>query len=100
LERAAPRACLPGWVATADLSADVSGCEASLQPHVHEPHGSVEYSGFTRLPPGATSQVNFEYFLAGTRGTSVAKTFVGPSNIEYNGNIKVHTALLNVFVHD
>ena len=44
---------------------------------------SVDYRGYTRLPRGARSQFNVEYFFAGRRGASFARTFPGPSDKAY-----------------
>ena len=44
---------------------------------------SVDYRGYTRLPRGASSQFNVEYFFAGRRGASFGRTFPGPSDNAY-----------------
>lgn len=43
----------------------------------------VDYRGFNSLPRTARSQLNVEYFFAGSRGVRTTKNFVGPVNDMY-----------------
>ena len=43
----------------------------------------VDYRGFNSLPRQARSQLNVEYFFAGSRGVRTQKSFVGPLNDQY-----------------
>lgn len=65
-------------------SFDRKTCNLAIPLHV--PQGksvsilSVDYRGFNRLALGARAQFNAEYFFAGGRGPTFAKTFEGPLN--------------------
>ncbi len=43
----------------------------------------VDYRGFNSLPAGARSQMNAEYFFAGSRGLRYTSTFRGPQAQDY-----------------
>ncbi len=50
---------------------------------------NIDYRGFNRLPPSATSQFNVEYFFAGTRGPSFQRVFRGAIEEDYLINNKL-----------
>jgi hypothetical protein len=50
---------------------------------------NIDYRGFNRLPPSATSQFNVEYFFAGTRGPSFQRVFRGALEEDYLINNKL-----------
>lgn len=66
---------------------DRKNCNISIPVHV--PQGlsvsiiQVDYRGFNSLPLGSRSMFNVEYFLAGSRGPRVTRSFLGPQDREY-----------------
>lgn len=72
---------------TTGKSFDRKSCNIAIPVHV--PQGlsvsilKIDYRGFNRLPPSATSQFNVEYFFAGTRGPSFQRAFRGALEEDY-----------------
>jgi len=68
-------------------SFDRKTCNVAIPVHVPQGRSvsvlAIDYRGFNQLPRGARSQFNVEYFFAGTRGPSFAKSFKGPSEKDY-----------------
>lgn len=66
---------------------DRKTCNVAIPVHVPQGRSvsvlAVDYRGFNQLPKGARSQFSVEYFFAGARGPSFAKTFTGPKEEDY-----------------
>ncbi len=66
---------------------DRKSCNVAIPVHV--PNGysvavlSIDYRGFNRLPTGAASQFNVEYFFAGGRGPAFRRSFWGSLENDY-----------------
>lgn len=68
-------------------SFDRKTCNVAIPVHVPQGRSvsvlAIDYRGFNQLPRGARSQFSVEYFFAGSRGPSFAKTFTGPKEADY-----------------
>ena len=66
---------------------DRKSCNVAIPVHVPQGQSvsilTVDYRGFNRLPRGASSQFNVEYFFAGGRGPSFRRSFRGPLESDY-----------------
>ncbi len=66
---------------------DRKSCNVAIPVHVPQGRSvsilTVDYRGFNRLPTGASSQFNVEYFFAGGRGPSFRRSFRGPLESDY-----------------
>ena len=78
---------------------DRQSCNLAIPVHV--PQGlsvsiiQVDYRGSNILPAGAQSRLTAEYFFAGARGPTLAKTYVGPLVSDFDfGNTLVASALV------
>ena len=68
-------------------SFDRKTCNVAIPVHVPQGRSvsviAVDYRGYNQLPRGARSTFNVEYFFAGSRGPTYAKTFSGPIGKDY-----------------
>ena len=66
---------------------DRKSCNVAIPVHVPQGRSvsilTVGYRGFNRLPRGASSQFNVEYFFAGGRGPAFRRSFNGPLESDY-----------------
>jgi len=75
---------------------DRKSCNVAIPVHV--PQGlsvsvlAVDYRGFNSVPRGGYSRFNVEYFFAGSRGPTYARTFYGPVEDGYfiRNNLQVN----------
>ena len=72
---------------SAGKTIDRKTCNVAIPVHV--PQGfsisifKIDYRGFVSVPRGGQAKFNVEYFFAGSRGPSFAKTFRGATEKEY-----------------
>lgn len=52
---------------------------------------SIDYRGFVDAPPGGRTQLNVEYFFAGSQGPVFRRTFDGPTSTDYIYNNTLQT---------
>lgn len=68
-------------------SFDRKTCNVAIPVHVPQGRSvsviAVDYRGYNQLPRGANSKFSVEYFFAGSRGPTYAKTFSGPIGKDY-----------------
>ncbi len=72
---------------TSGRKLDRKACNLAIPVHI--PQGlsisilSIDYRGFNSLPSGGVSEMNVEYFFAGSRGPQYRKRFYGPVSSDY-----------------
>ena len=69
------------------LNVDRKSCNIAIPVHVPQGYSisvfKVDYRGYTFVPAGGSARFNVEYFFAGQRGPSMARTFPGFVNNNY-----------------
>jgi hypothetical protein len=72
---------------TTNRRIDRKSCNISIPVKVPQGYSvavfSIDYRGFNAVPSGGFNRLNSEYFWAGSRGPSIARTFYGPINDNY-----------------